>query len=225
MNCYLDIETLPTQPEEEEKAEIAKTISAPAAMKKAETISDWHEGKGKYAGSKATAIEEAYRKTSLDGASGQVCSVAWKYEGAQHIYSESNDCDGGDYEVIYEFFYQLSKHLYKRPPFFIGHNITFDLQFIWRRAVILGINPPFILPFNGRHGKDFYCTMQAWAGYNKRISQDNLCKILGIEGKPGDICGANVWDHYKAGNIKLIEEYNRHDVETVEKIYNRINFI
>ena len=56
------------------------------------------------------------------------------------------------------------------------------------------------------------------------MSQNNLCKALGIEGKPGDIDGSKVWDFYKAGKIDRIEEYNRHDVETVEKIYNRINF-
>ncbi len=56
MNIYLDIETIPAQPEEKTKAEIAKTIEAPAAMKKAETIADWHNGAGKYAGVKDAAI-------------------------------------------------------------------------------------------------------------------------------------------------------------------------
>jgi len=219
----LDIETLPTQPEEEAKSQIAKTTQHPAAMKKPETIDAWHKGLDKYAGAKDAAIEDEYRKSSFDGGKGEICSIAWKVEGADFCSLSRGGHD--EIDMIGVFFDLASFKCNGRPPFFIGHNIPFDLQFIWRRAVILGVKPPFALPFDGRHGKDYYDTMQAWAGYNKRISQDNLCKALGIEGKPGDISGANVWDHYKKGDIARIEEYNRSDVETVEKIYNRINFI
>ena len=48
MNVFIDIETVPTQPELETKAEIAKSIKHPAAMKKAETIQAWHEGEDKH---------------------------------------------------------------------------------------------------------------------------------------------------------------------------------
>ena len=57
------------------------------------------------------------------------------------------------------------------------------------------------------------------------MSQDNLCKALGIKGKPDDIDGSKVWDFYKAGKIDEIEDYNRDDVDKVRQIYNRINFI
>lgn len=221
MNVFLDIETIPTQPEAEAKEEAAKNIQHPAKMSKAETIKDWNEGKGKYAGAKDAAIDDEYRKSSFDGGKGEICSIAWKME----VITSTSRAKASEIDMIKAFFDLASQECNGRPPYFIGHNIPFDLQFIWRRAVILGVKPPFKLPFDGRHGKDYYDTMQAWAGYNKRISQDNLCKALGIEGKPGDICGANVWDHYKKGDIARIEEYNRSDVETVEKIYNRINFI
>ena len=67
--------------------------------------------------------------------------------------------------------------------------------------------------------------MQAWCGFKDRISQDNLCKALGIEGKPSDISGENVWDFYRAGGIDRIEEYNRDDVEKAREIYKRLNFL
>ena len=47
MEVFIDIETIPEQPENEVKAEIAKTIEAPATMKKAETIEAWHNGEGR----------------------------------------------------------------------------------------------------------------------------------------------------------------------------------
>lgn len=77
MSLFIDIETIPQQPEEEAKAEIAKTIQAPAQMSKAETIAAWHAGEGSYAGVKDSLIEETYRKTSFDGAKGEVISIAF----------------------------------------------------------------------------------------------------------------------------------------------------
>ena len=113
-----------------------------------------------------------------------------------------------------------------RPPFFIGHYIGgFDLKFILHRCIILGVEPPFGIPAHGRHGKDFYDTMIAWAGSKGRISQDNLCKVLGIEGKPHDIDGSKVWGFVKEGRIDEVVEYNKDDVEKNRKIYNRLNFI
>lgn len=223
MNVFIDIETIPQQPEMESKALIAETIQAPAKMTKSETISDWHEGKGKYAGVKDAAIEDAYRKTSFDGAKGQICSIAWKVDGG--VIASATDKDG-EKEMLELFFEDMIAQLNDRPPYFVGQYIGgFDLKFIFHRAIILGVKPPFKIPFDGRHGSSFYCTQAAWAGFGGRMSQENLCKALGIEGKPDDIDGSKVWDFYKAGKIDRIEEYNRYDVETVEKIYNRINFI
>jgi predicted PolB exonuclease-like 3'-5' exonuclease len=223
MNVFIDIETIPQQPEEATKAEIAKTIEAPAAMKKAETIKAWHDGEGKYEGVKAKAIDDAYRKTSFDGAKGEICSIAWKVNDGVTSISRA---DYSEEEMLTVFFDTLHIDCNGRPPYFIGQYLGgFDLKFIFHRAIILGVKPPFKIPFDGRHKSDFYCTQAAWAGYGGRMSQDNLCAALGIKGKPDDIDGSKVWDFYKAGKIDRIEEYNRYDVETVETIYNRINFI
>ena len=212
MNTYLDCETIPQQPEAETKAEIAKTIEAPATMKKAETIADWHNGAGKYAGVKDAAIEEAYRKTALDGGKGELFSIA---------------CSSPEIDILTEFFSWVSEEMKHESanPYFIGHNIAWDLKFIWQRAVILGVQPPFKLPFGGKHKSDYYDNMQAWAGYNQRISQDNLCKALGMDGKRDEVTGSNIWDHVKQGSFAAIAIYNKHDVEDVINIYNRINFI
>jgi len=220
-NCFLDIETLPVQPEDEAKAIIAEAIKAPATMKKQETIAAWHEDKGKYAGAKDAAIEAIYRKTSLEGLSGQICSIAYAIEDQDVvvIYDEKEE------ELLRRFFTFLSNKLDGRPPFFIGHNIgAFDLKFLFHRAVILGIKPPFELPFSGRHNQHFFDNMQAWAGFGGRISQDNLCKALGIEGKPDDINGSMVFDIWKDGGIKRIAEYNADDVTKARMIYKRLTF-
>jgi len=230
-NIFIDIETVPTQPEEEAKVEIAKTIQAPAAMKKEETIADWHNGAGKYASAKDKAIEDAYLKTSFDGAKGHVVSIAFSDGKDMRCEYDSlkSDIAVAEHEILTEAFYQIvmlcEKKKHNSEPFFIGHNVSWDLKFMWQRAVILGVEPDFKLPFSGRHEKDFFDNQQAWAGYKKFTSQDNLCKALGIEGKPDDIDGSQVWDFVKRGDIKRVAEYNVDDVEKCIQIYNRINFI
>ena len=230
MNIFLDLETIPAQPEDTIKAEISKNINAPATMSKPETIQDWHEGKGKYVGAKDAAIEKAYRDTSFNGAEGRIISAAFATETSKPV-ALSGDYQSNDEPKIINWLFGsiaelLKKQKHSTQPFFIGQFVAgFDLKFLFHRCVILGIKPPFPLPFNGRHGKDFYCTQQAWAGFGGRMSQDNLCKALGIKGKPDDIDGSKVWDFVKAGKVERVAEYNCDDVEKVRAIYQRINFI
>ena len=222
MNIFLDIETIPQQSESETKAEIASTIKHPVQMKKPETISAWHNGEGSYAGVKEALIDDTYRKTSLDGAKGQICSIAYAFEDNDPIAWAQEE--GVDEEtLLLEFSDQLRADLTGRPPFFIGHYISgFDLAFLWKRCVINRVIPGFKIPHIGRHDKDYFDTMIAWAGYKDRISQDALCQALGIEGKPDGIDGSKVWDFFKEGRIEEIKAYNIDDVLKVRKIYNRI---
>ena len=224
MNVFIDIETIPAQPEDKAKQLIAESISAPKTMSKAETIQAWHDGEGKYAGEKEKAIEEKYRKTALDGTTGEIISIAYTVENddTQSV-SRSLDCDEGVF--IASVMDDINFNLGARPPRFIGHNIRFDLRFLFQRCAVHSIRPTFSFKQYGRHDTDFFCTMEAWAGYGKRISQDNLCKALGIEGKPGDIDGSKVWDFVKAGDIGRVQGYNADDVEKVRKIYARISHI
>ena len=68
MNIYIDIETIPAQ-RPDVLEEITATIKPPATYKKAESIAEWMKSEA------PVAIDEAYRKTGLDGAYGQVCVV------------------------------------------------------------------------------------------------------------------------------------------------------
>jgi len=220
---YVDIETLPEQPEEETKSLIAETIKAPATMKKQETIDAWHNGEGKYEGEKDKLIDKTYRDTSFDGGKGSICSIAWAVDDEE---IKSISLKGGNKEInlLVTFSMSLKESLKKKHAFFCGHNIRFDLKFLHHRFIINETDPGFNLPFSGRHDQHFYCTSEAWAGFNQRISQKDLAAILGFKGKPDDIDGSQVYDYFKAGKIKEIEEYNRFDVETVRKMYNRLNF-
>jgi len=223
MFVYIDVETIPTQPEAEAKAAIAATIKAPTAMKKQETVHAWHNGEGKYAGDKLAAIEDKYRKTSFDGGRGELISISYADEDDE-VESLHRQLGESEASLLARFFAELDVRLAGRPPYFIGHNVPFDLGFLYRRAIVLGVKPPFKLPFDGRHGSDYFDTMQAWAGFRERISQDNLCSILGLPQKPDGIDGSKVWDYVKAGKVDEVAEYNRYDVEAVRLIHRRLTF-
>ncbi len=226
---FFDIETIPEQLEIDAKARIAETIQPPKQMTTLKTINEWRNGEGKYEGVKEQAIEDTYRKTSLDAAKGQICSIAWAYEN-EEPYISAHEGAINEFHVISKFFAYLSAQLKTasgaiKDPYFVGHYISgFDLKFLYQRCVVNQIKPPFKIPYNGRHGTDYYDTMIGWAGYKSTISQDNLCQALGIKGKPDDIDGSKVWDFVKAGNIERVAEYNRDDVEKVREIYNRLTF-
>lgn len=223
MNTYIDIETIPQQPEDTTKAAIALTIEAPAQMSKPETIAEWHAGEGKYLGVKDALIEDTYRKTSFDGAKGEVCSISFAVEDGEIFTAHRGEYS--ETELLDVALTEIRLRMNGRKPYFVGHNVGgFDLKFLFHRCVINNVNPKFDLCQWGRHGSQFYDTMQAWAGFGGRVSQDNLCAALGITGKPDDIDGSKAWDHYKDGKIIRIAEYNASDIETVRKIHKRLTF-
>tara|TARA_R110002110_G_scaffold415850_1_gene657993 strand:+ start:23670 stop:24419 length:750 start_codon:yes stop_codon:yes gene_type:complete len=245
MDVYIDIETIPAQSglhSYEYYLEAEKqSFKAPSSLTKAKACADLgltgddakFTGKDaaielwevKFAEVKAPEVaEDKWRKTSFDGGAGELISIAWAVEDGE-IIGVSRELGGSEKLMLASFFDLLSNELGRIKPFFIGQYIGgFDLKFLFHRAVILGVEPPFDLPFDGRHNKDYYCTQAAWAGYGGRMSQDNLCKALGIEGKPDDIDGSQVWDFVKTGNVKRVAEYNKDDVNKVRQIHKRLTF-
>lgn len=245
MNIYFDIETIPCQKGALDYASFLeaekKGFKAPSTLTKGKACEDLGitgndakftskddaiaKWEAKFADEKAPEVaEEKWRKTSFDGGYGEIISMSWAVNGGD-IDSMSRMTGESESDLINAFFDELRPILNGRSPFFIGQFVAgFDLKFLFHRCVVLKIKPAFPLPFNGRHDKDFYCTQIAWAGFKGRMSQDNMCKALGIEGKPGDIDGSKVWDFVKAGDVRRVEEYNRDDVYKVRELHKRLTF-
>lgn len=113
----------------------------------------------------------------------------------------------------------------------VGHNsIGFDARFLWQRCVVLGVEVPRWFPVPG--GKPWetakhYDTMLQWAGVRDRISMNDLCFALGLEGKGSgieseDIDGAKVWDYVRDGRIEEVATYCEGDVARTQAMYRRM---
>ena len=217
MNIYLDIETIPEQ--NPNMDDYRALVKAPGNMKKQETIDAWMKD------NLESEAEKLWLKTSFDGGKGQICCLGVGIVAELDQTVKAYTGDEVDMLIqLNEFIYFYSLRTRVKPEVkFICHNAKFDLPFLHKRMVINGIEPAFKCNFNGRHGQHHFCTMEEWAGFNGRISQDNLCKILGLETKPG-MTGADVWPEYQKGNIDKISDYCKHDVETVIKIHKRLTW-
>lgn len=232
MNIYLDIETIPGQ-WPALRNEIAATLNPPGSMKKADTIAKWE------AEQKPAAVEEAWRKCAFDGDRGEIVCIAWAVDDApvrcafRGIAAGDND-DIGEARLLDAFFGSLmaaSKAAHGRPPAYVGHNVRdFDLRFLFQRAVILGIRPPFALPHDARPGSDrVFDTMEAWAGWRNHVSLDRLCRAFGLPPKGSElggeaIDGSRVWEFIATGRAAEVAEYCKADVERVRAVHRRLTF-
>ncbi len=236
LNVYLDIETIPAQnpkvlEEIKDEAERAKaSIKPPSNYKDEAKIAE-------YVLTKQAEIdaetEVKWRKTSFDGASGQIVaiSLAFDDEAPVNIYSENWASDEASLiKELYDLLRSAHNPVSERKPLFIGHNIVaFDLRFLLHRSMILGVRPPLFIPFFARAwDTTVYDTMVQWAGVGNRVSLDKLCRVFNVPTKGteiGDeIDGSLVWDYVRDGRIRDVALYCGGDVERVRMIHRRMTF-
>lgn len=217
-NVYFDMETIPDQ-SPDAMAETLANISPPGQYKKQESIDKW------MAENAEAAAEEAYQKLGLHGISGEICSIAWAVDDGE-IDSHIRLPGESEADLIDAFFadVRLGLNHDQTRLCWIGHNvIDFDLRFLKQRCIVNSIHPPLRIPADARHGQYVFDTMKAWGGWKGFVSQDALCKALGIPGKSG-MTGADVWPYYQAGRYKEIQEYNVEDVRIVREIHRRMSW-
>lgn len=215
---YLDIETIPSQ-SAEYRAEVRANIKPPAQYKNPDSIAKWIEENGD------AAADEIVAKTSFDPAHGHICCIGWAIGDADARYYDMTKVED-EASCIEGFFYNLPTQGVNQ---FVGHYISgFDLRFILCRAIVLGVKlPPSVVTFP-RQPKPWddcvFDTMTAWAGAKDRISQDNLCKALGLPCK-GDFDGSMVAEAWANGEHVKIAGYCLNDVETVRAIHRKFQAV
>lgn len=222
---YLDVETIPGQ-NPTIIADILANLRPPGSMSKPETIAKWE------AEVKPLQAEEQWRKTSFDGALGELIFIGFARgdDGIQVVERPSPNDEGG---LLSEAFEIMEATLHEKEYAqvqVVGHRVAdFDLRFIWQRAVIHGIKPPAWLPFGARSwDASIFDTMTRWAGHGNFVSLDKLCTALGIARKGTeigeDIDGSVVWEFWKAGRHDELRTYCSADVSRVREAHKRMTF-
>jgi predicted PolB exonuclease-like 3'-5' exonuclease len=212
---FLDLETIPTQrPGAIE--EFRANVKPPGNMSKPETIAAWMQNNAD------AAAEDAFRKTSFDGAQGEILCIGFAVNDDTpcHIGRAITGCES---TLLHDFYSAMSGYRVDR---IVGHNVKdFDLRFLFQRSVINGAKPSFPLRTESRYCGDYvFDTMLSWAGWGNRISLKNLCAALGISVKGGDIDGSKVWDAAQDGRYEEIFSYCESDVTATREVYNRMTF-
>lgn len=218
MNLYLDIETIPSQSSEVHAA-LAEKITAPGNYKKPESIAQWE------AEQKPALVKEAIAKTALDGSAGHICCIGFAFneDPPAHRMSidpfDEKDTIAAFFDVA-DFRINAARNLI---PTIVGHNVvSFDLRFIWQRAIVLGVRVPNWFPRDPKPWSgECFDTMTAFAGARGTIGLDRLCRALGIPGKD-DIDGSMVGDLWAAGEYDRVAEYCRADVERTRAVHRKM---
>ena len=232
MNIVIDIETIPDQSENAIQ-EIMKDlkVKSPDLTKpklidalelgadgKFKTVPElkelWIERFGDDA--KYEQAEAKWLKTSFDGGYGEIICICCDIDGSLGIFANKN----GEKKMLEDFWFAVSE--YTQAPYFVAHNAKFDIPFLWHRSVINGVVTPKHFKAHGRHDSNYYCTMEAWSGFNGKIKLDSLAKILNLGSKTEGMDGSQVWPEYRKGNINKIVDYCVDDVKLTRAIFDRM---
>lgn len=247
-HLYIDIETVPAQrPDvmneisagrEAALASAIASIRPSGNYKKQETIDEWMANEAPKAiealrSACAAEIDDAYRKTSFDGAYGQICVIGFAVDDTPATTLQVADLSHAEERSLLEAFSCSLTDLIPSNEVFstcvIGHNVAlFDLRFLAQRHVVYGIRPHLVLARAAQakpwESDKVFDTMVQWAGVGNRVKLDKLCKALSVATPKGAIDGSKVWDFVQAGHIQQVADYCAGDVEATRAIYRRMTF-
>jgi DNA polymerase elongation subunit (family B) len=203
MKLFLDIETLPAPGD---KIEIIKQLWEESRKKNGSAISKGFND-----------FDTFFRNTSFQGEFGRIFCIGYAVDS-----EPASSLDGDEKEILRKFW-----SLAKNATLFIGHNVMdFDLKFIYKRSIILGVQPSKDLSFARYRSNPIFDTMCEWEKWGgKGVGLHRLCLALGLTSpKEKGIDGSKVYDYFLAGKGSEIIEYCKRDVEATRKVYKRMIF-
>ena len=203
MKLFLDIETLPAPGE---KMDILKEF--------------WQDSRKKNGGKITQAVNDFdtyFRNTSFQGEFGRIFCIGYAVD------NKPAECLLGDEKKILQKFWGIAKD----ADLFIGHNVMdFDLKFIYKRSIILSVQPSRNLSFARYRNNPIFDTMhewEKWSGKGTGLHRLSLALDLASPKEEG-IDGSKVYDYFLAGKGDEICKYCKRDVEATRKVYNKITF-
>ena len=173
---------------------------------------------------KASHFNKIREKAALNAEYGKVLAIGIKFH-KDTIPGERTLALVGQEEGLLEKFWLYAQESYLHGgEIWIGHNSnTFDLPFLLRRSMILGVKVPKQLTPSPRYWPgDFWIDlMDLWkAGdYRATISLDRFCKASGLEGKNGSgKYFSQLLEEDKEAAIKYLENDLEITAQLAEKV-------
>jgi 3'-5' exonuclease len=223
-HLFLKITTIPCQ-RHSILDDLRSKVTAPAKLSNADSIKKWLED------NREAAAQEALIKTSYDGSLGEIISIAWAFDNdeVRCVDRSLNICES---VLLDQFFSGLQEDVLRSPNSsdryaarIVGHNILgFDLRFLFQRAVIHSVQPPFDLGHDNRYNNSrVYDIMVAWAGFNKYLSLPDLAQALGHHANQS-LGAAEVWDCVKNSKIDVVSDLNWSEVSLIRQLFHAMTF-
>lgn len=249
-NLYIDIETIPAQRQDvledirtSKQAELDAALAAiapPGNYKKQETIDEWWANeapkkKAELQGAFDADVDDAYRRTGLDGAYGQVCVIGFAIDDDKPQFLKSDDLSSTGEVALLEAFSCVLTDLIPARDYLsttvIGHNVVaFDLRFLLQRHIVTGVRPHMIIARAAQakpwEQEKVFDTLVQWGGAGAKAggSLDKLCKALSIPSPKNGIDGSKVWDFVREGRLAEVADYCARDVAATRAIHRRMTF-
>jgi predicted PolB exonuclease-like 3'-5' exonuclease len=102
---------------------------------------------------------------------------------------------------------------------------SFDLPVLRYRAMVHGVAAPGLAarPYFHRYSDDAIdlCDVLASFSSQAKATLHELCRVMGLPGKPGGMTGAEVEKYYRDGHIRRIAEYCESDVLNTYRVWLR----
>lgn len=142
----------------------------------------------------------------------------WKVRSvaAPHVGTQS------ERELIKTFLDQIDEY---EPQLVTYNGSGFDLPVLRYRAMLHKLSAPglFERPYFNRYSTDALdlCDVLSSFGASTKVKLDEVCRIMGLDGKPSDIDGSQVAEFYRAGRIQEIADYCVTDVINTYRLWLR----
>ncbi len=231
MNFVLDIETIPrdlrTEPRkiQEYVWERASRRDAPAAGVADEaTLDDY------LAAPEAPAFvarrERIERYMALRPEFGHVICIGMGHDARGRGELETKALTArqvADERLILEGFWEVVRA--RRDRCFVTYNgLAFDVPFLIRRSIYLGVAPTTGLPLRPFALESHFDVMRALSNWERgdAVRLDIVGELLGLSKSPAGMEGSQVLGLWRAGRVQEIEAYCLGDVRLVYEVFLRV---
>lgn len=228
----IDTETLPSQDTYSFKEPTLEDVGEHGSLKDPENIAEWKKKKLEELKTKAEAtkkkLEKELRSEALVSYKGRILCISYAIgDGAIKTLDSTIDkkyFEEAEKDMLIMFYDSIKDY---NAVGFVGHNLEFDLMFIFHRALAFGLKrlASIVRRDNGySKGRDWDTMEMAGGGivWKNKISLDNLCNLIKIPTSKDEMNGSEVFDYYLKGEIDKIRTYCEKDVLSTRLCYYKL---